>query len=218
VRRILVVDLPDSGQASVTYARAIRGVGRGSKQYDAASVLNSVLGGGYSSRLNQEIRIKRGLSYGAGSSFGWRSGTANFGTRTQTKNESAAEVAELVVAELQKLATGTISEAELVPRKSVLTGSFGRNLETTGGLAGALGDLYSFGIPASQLNTYVASVNAVKDAEIGSFAKANLNSGDILIVGDYAKFKDDLAKRFPNVPVDVVKASELDLTKETLRK
>ena len=113
VDRILVVDLPDSGQASVTYARKIGGIGRSSSSYAAASVLNSVLGGGYSSRLNQEIRIKRGLSYGAGSSFGWRDDRTNFSTRTQTKNESAAEVAELVVAELNKLSTGTVSETEL---------------------------------------------------------------------------------------------------------
>lgn len=218
VNRILVIDLPDSGQASVTYARRIGTVGRSSAAYAPASVVNSVLGGGYSSRLNQEIRIKRGLSYGAGSSFGWRNDRTNFSTRTQTKNESAAEVAELVVAELNKLATGTVSEAELVPRKSVLTGNFGRNLETTSGLASALGDLYSFGLPASQLNSYVTSVNSVKDSEISSFAKANLNSGDIVIVGDYAKFKDDLTKRFPDVKIDVVKASELDLTKENLRK
>ena len=58
----------------------------------------------------------------------------------------------------------------------------------------------------------------MKDSEISSFAKAKLNSGDIVIVGDYAKFKGDLAKRFPDVAVDVVKASELDLTKENLRK
>ena len=41
---------------------------------------------------------------------------------------------------------------------------------------------------------------------------------DIVIVGDYAKFKDDLAKRFPQVKVDVVKAGELDLAKDNLRK
>ncbi|MGI8811978.1 MAG: M16 family metallopeptidase [Pyrinomonadaceae bacterium] len=218
VNRILVVDLPDSGQASVTYARGISGIGRGSKQYTSASVLNSVLGGGYSSRLNQEIRIKRGLSYGAGSSFAWRSNAVNFGTRTQTKNESAAEVAELVMTELEKLATGSIAETELVPRKSVLTGNFGRNLETTEGLANAIGDLYSFGLPASELNTYITNVNAVRDADIGSFARANINSGDIVIVGDYAKFKDDLARRFPKTKIKVIKASELDLTAGDLTK
>ena len=97
VGHLLVIDLPNSGQASVTYHKRIDRIGRSNDNYYPASVMNSVLGGGYSSRLNQEIRIKRGLSYGAGSSFAWRSWKTNFGTRTQTKNESAAEVAEVLV-------------------------------------------------------------------------------------------------------------------------
>ena len=227
VRRMLVVDLPNSGQASVSYARAVS-VGRvdydksnkevPNKAYSPASVLNSVLGGGYSSRLNLEIRIKRGLSYGAGSSFGWRRDTSNFSTRTQTKNESAAEVVELVLAEVKRLTEGAVQNDELTPRKSVLTGGFGRNLETTNGLASAVADLYSFGIPTSELNKYVGSVNAVTDAQIRDFAKQNLLGGDVIIVGDYSVFKDDLAKRFPNMKIDVIKADELDLSKDNLRK
>lgn len=227
LKRILVIDLPNSGQAAVNYLRSIKD-GRivclmpekceTDGIYYPANVLNSLLGGGYSSRLNQEIRIKRGLSYGAGSSFAWRLGNANFGTRTQTKNESAAEVAELVMIEINRLTEGSISDAELNPRKSVLTGNFGRNLETNNGLAGAVGELYSFDLPASELNSYMNSVQTVKDSQIRDFAKANLLGGDIIIVGDYAVFKDDLAKRFPNMTVDVIKADDLDLSKENLRK
>src|SRR4030095_15389428 len=125
------------------FYRPIRTIGRrSSREYYSAVVLNSLLGGGYSSRLNQEIRIKRGLSYGAGSSFGWRSGSVNFSARTQTKNQSAAEGAELVVAELKRLSETDSSEDELNPRRLVLSGNFGRNLETSGGLTGALADLY----------------------------------------------------------------------------
>jgi zinc protease len=218
VNRILVVDLPNSGQASVNFLKPVLGVGRKNKEYYAASVLNSLLGGGYSSRLNQEIRIKRGLSYGAGSSFGWRGGATNFGARTQTKNESAAEVAELILAEIKRLAETVPADTELLPRKSVLTGGFGRNIETNQGLAGALADLYSFGIPASELNAYMRNVNAVQSAELRSFAAANLYGGDLVIVGDYNVFKDDLAKRFPNMKIDVVKATDLDIESETLRK
>lgn len=213
VNRLLVVDLPGSGQASVNFYRPIKTVGRSSKEYYSASVLNSLLGGGYSSRLNQEIRIKRGLSYGAGSTFGWRDGNTNFSTRTQTKNESAAEVAELVIAELKRLAETDAEETELNPRRLVLTGGFGRNLETTGGLTAALADLYSFGIPASELNKYMASVSAVTSANLKDFSSRHLHGGDIIIVGDYSIFKDDLAKRFPNMKVDVIKASDLDITK-----
>ena len=218
VRRMVVVDLPNAGQASVNYFRPVPGLGRSSKDYYSASVLNSLLGGGYSSRLNQEIRIKRGLSYGAGSSFSWRQGYGNFGTRTQTKNESAAEVAELVIAELKRLAETSAIETELNPRRLVLTGGFGRNLETTGGLTGALSDLYSFNIPTAELNRYMTNVNAVTPASVKDFAGKYLFGGDVIIVGDYAKFKDDLAKRFPNMKIEVVKADELNVDSPTLRK
>jgi len=218
IKRMLVVDLPKSGQASVNYFKPIATVGRGSNEYYTASVLNSVLGGGYSSRLNQEIRIKRGLSYGAGSSFTWRGDRTNFGARTQTKNESAAEVAELVVAELRRLADGITADAELNPRKLVLIGGFGRNLEATGGLVGALSDMYSFGLPATELNKYLAGVTGVGVADIKAFAGKYLNKGDMIIVGDYSVFKDDLAKRFPNMKIDVVKIDELSIESPTLRK
>jgi Predicted Zn-dependent peptidases len=215
VRRILVVDLPDSGQAAVKYAVNMPKVSRNEpNEFYPALVMNSVLGGGYSARLNQEIRIKRGLSYGAGSSFAWRRlRKAIFSTSTQTKNESAAEVAELVAAEIKRLMEGSIEPAELDPRKSALTGDFGRGLETTVGLAGELASLYTYGLPTGVLNSHMQSVRAVSDTQIKSFAAQNLKGGDMIIVGDYAIFKDDLAKRFPNVKIEVVKADELDLSK-----
>lgn len=218
VKRLLVVNLPNSGQAAVKYVKDLEETKRNSVDYYPASVLNSVLGGGYSSRLNQEIRIKRGLSYGAGSGFAWRASNTNFATSTQTKNESAAEVAELVIAEINKLSDGAIPETELNPRKSVLTGNFGRNLETTGGLASSVAELYSFGIPITALNGYMTSVQKVSDAQIMKFAGENLKGGDIIIVGDYAKFKDDLAKRFPSMEIQVIEAGQIDLSKADLKK
>jgi zinc protease len=218
VKRMVVIDLPKSGQASVNYFRPVLGLGRRANDYYNASVLNSLLGGGYSSRLNQEIRIKRGLSYGAGSSFTWRQRATNFGARTQTKNESAAEVAELVLAEIKRLAETNAAETELNPRRLVLTGGFGRNLETTGGLTGALAELYSFGIPTSELNRYMAAVSAVTPATVKDFAAKYLYGGDIIVVGDYSVFKDDLAKRFPNMKIDVIKVEDLNIESPTLRK
>jgi zinc protease len=218
-RRILVVDLPKSGQAAVKYLKPIYvgrvNSGKVSSIYYPATVMNSVLGGGYSSRLNQEIRIKRGLSYGAGSSFAWRNWNTNFSTSTQTKNESAAEVVDLVLDEVEKLVNGTIPSAELAPRKLVLTGDFGRDLETTQGLAGALADLYSFGISPAELNAYMNSVQAVSDTQIREFARQNLLGGDVIVVGDAEIFMSDLRKRFSNVRIETVKAAEIDLN--TLR-
>ncbi|HWS71375.1 MAG TPA: pitrilysin family protein, partial [Thermoanaerobaculia bacterium] len=96
--RVVVVDLPDAGQAAVTVARL--GLRRADPAYFPANVANSILGGGYSSRLNQEIRIKRGLSYGASSTFDLRREPGPFTASAQTKNESAAEVAGIIVDEL----------------------------------------------------------------------------------------------------------------------
>jgi zinc protease len=212
-RRILVVDLPNSGQAAVKYLKPLAAgrvnSGAVSSIYYPATVMNSVLGGGYSSRLNQEIRIKRGLSYGAGSGFSWRADATNFATSTQTKNESAAEVAELVLAEVNKLVDNQVIDADLSPRKLVLTGNFGQTIETTSGLADAVAELYTFGIPTAELNAYMKKVQAVSSAQIKSFAGENLLGGDVIIVGDYSIFKDDLKKRFPNMPVTVIKADEL---------
>lgn len=216
--RILVVDLPKSGQAAVTYAKAMFPISRKDPKFFTASVLNSILGGGYSSRLNSEIRIKRGLSYGAFSSFVWRNSSVNFSAQVQTKNESAPEVAGLILAELKRMVETSVSEEELIPRKAALTGGFSRNLENGGGLAAAIGDLYVFGLPTTNLNSYVGDINAVTSQRVKEFASEYLYGGDVIIVGDYSLFREDLAKRFPNVSVEVISADDIDLSKANLRK
>jgi hypothetical protein len=64
----------------------------------------------------------------------------------------------------------------------------------------------------------MTSVNAVGAANVKDFASKYLFGGDMVIVGDYSVFKDDLAKRFPNMKIDVVKADELNIESPTLRK
>lgn len=227
IKRMLVVDLPNSGQAAVGYATKLSD-GRvvyigdegftSSNIYYPASVLNSILGGGYSARLNQEIRLKRGLSYGARSGFDWRFNETNFSANTQTKNESAAEVAELIKIEIEKLINDTVLNEELVPRKAVVTGGFGLGLQTNDGLAARLRDIYLYNLNPDELNSYLNNINNVTDAEIKTFATANLSGGDVIIVGDSKLFMDDLKKRFPNQKIEIIKASDLDLNSATLRK
>lgn len=217
VSRILVINLPNSGQAAVAYAKQLNMARRGANYYPAI-VTNSVLGGGYSARLNMEIRIKRGLSYGAGSSFTWREDNANFVTRGQTKNVSAAEVAELTVKEIDGLTTGEIASAELVPRKLALTGGFGRELSTNGALTQRVIELYTFNLKPDVFSSYINDVDKISDASIKGFVLTNLKGGDMIIVGDYKIFADDLKKRFPNQKVEVIPASELDLNSKSLRK
>jgi zinc protease len=213
--RILVIDKPDAGQAAVYLARL--GINRTDPDFFRGIVTNSVLSG-YSGRLNQEIRIKRGLSYGAGSSLDTRRNVGPFAASAQTKNQSGAEVADLLIGEIDRLSTAPPSETELTPRKAVLIGNFSRNLETVGGLVGQVGSLALYGLPLDEINRYIQNVQTISSADIKNFAGTRLaaKGANIIIVGNAKEFLPALSKSFPNV--EVIPVAELDLNSASLRK
>lgn len=212
--RVVVIDMPDAGQASVAVGRA--GIRRTDPTYMQALVTNSILGGGYSSRLNQEIRIKRGLSYGAGSSFDPRVDVGPFSARTDTKNESAAEVAGILVAEIGRLSAADVPDTELTPRKAALIGDFAQTLETTSGIVDAISALALYGLPLSEINRYISGVQSVTAEQVRKFAGTNLGStANVVIVGDSKQFLEPLKKQFGDV--EVIAVNELDLNSPTLR-
>lgn len=212
--RVVVVDKPDAGQAAVLVAR--RGINRRDQDFFRGLVANSVLSG-YSGRLNQEIRIKRGLSYGAGSLLDVRRDAGPFMASAQTKNESGAEVAALLLGELTRLAAGDLSEAELTPRKAVLIGGFARNLETVGGLVTQVGNLALYGLGFDEINGYVNNVQSITSADVKRFASMRLGAqgASIIVVGDAKKFLPALKAKYPNV--EVIPAAELNLNGGVLR-
>lgn len=214
-QRVVVVDMPDAGQAAVVLARA--GISRTDPDYFRGIVTNAVLTG-YSGRLNQEIRIKRGLSYGASSRLDTRRDAGPFVAAAQTKNTSGAEVASLLVGELGRLSSEPVAAAELVPRKAVLTGAFGRALETTEGLVGQIASLSLHGLSLNEINNFISSVQSVTPAEIQKFAGGRISAknANIIIVGNAKEFLEQLRKQFPNV--EVVPLAELDLNSAGLRK
>ena len=214
-QRVVVVDMPGAGQAAVIFAR--RGIARTDPEFYSGLVANSVLSG-YSGRLNQEIRIKRGLSYGARSSLDTRRDVGPYVASAQTKNQSGAEVASLLVGELTRLSSEAVNEAELTPRKAVVIGNFGRTLETTEGLVAQIASLALYGLSLDEINRYIASVQAVTPAQIQKFAGSRLGASDaaIVIVGDAKDFIEPLRKQFTNV--EVIKRDELDLDSGKLRK
>jgi len=213
--RVVVIDLPDAGQAAVTVTRP--GIKRVDPNYSVAIVSNSVLGGGYSARLNEEVRIKRGLSYGAGSAFDLRRDIGPFVASAQTKNESAPEVATLMMAELKKMTDEPVADVELGPRKANLIGNFGRSLETSEGLVGRVSFLALVGLPLDEMNRYISGVQAVTPAQIQQFSASHLGAdSNVIIVGDAKKFLEPLRQQFKDV--EVIPVSELDLDSPTLRR
>ncbi len=213
--RVIVVDFPGAGQAGVVVARPA--IARSDPAYYSSAVANAALGVGFSSRLNQEIRIKRGLSYGARSGISARLAPGPFSASAQTKNPSAAEVVSLIVAEMKKLGTEAAPAAELDTRKAVLIGGFGRTTETTGGIAGLLGGYVVAGVPLDELKRYTAAITAVDPAAVQAAAAKVLDpkSASVVVVGDSKLFIDALRKSYPQL--ELIPASSLNLDSPILK-
>jgi zinc protease len=214
--RAVAIDIPGTGQASVNVMKPA--IARSDPDYYPGIVASTVLGGGYSARLNQEIRIKRGLSYGARASLSAARTTGSFRASAQTKNESAAEVLDLINAELTKLATAPAAADELKARKSVLVGDYGRDLATSGGLADILGNLALYGVPLDEVGRYTGKVEAVDAAEVQAFAKRVFDpaKASVVVAGDAKTFSASLKAKLP--ALEVIPVTELDLESPTLRK
>ena len=213
--RVIVVDLPDAGQAGVVVARP--GLARSDPQYYAGQVANATLGVGFTSRLNQEIRIKRGLAYGARSSLDARRDVGPFTAATQTKNPSAAEVVSIITAEMQRLGTQPAPVSELASRKAVLVGSFGRTIETNAGIAGLVGDYVVEQVGIDELGRFIPSVEGVDPAAVQAAAARlfDTKGASIVVVGDAKSFVEPLRKAYPNL--EVLPASALNLDSPTLK-
>lgn len=213
--RVVVIDKPDAGQAAVYLART--GINRKDPDYFRGIVSNSVLSG-YSGRLNQEIRIKRGLSYGAASTLDTRRDVGPFVASAQTKNESGAQVADLLLGEIGRLSSSPPADVELTPRKAVLIGGFARNLETAAGLVGQVGSLALYGMGLDEINRYINNVQAITTADIQKFAGTRLDAktSNIIIVGNAKAFLPELQKKYPNV--EVIPIGDLDLNTALLKK
>jgi zinc protease len=214
-RRVIVIDKPDAGQAAVLVART--GIDRKDSDYYKGIVTNTVLSG-YSGRLNQEIRIKRGLSYGARSTLDARREVGSFIASSQTKNQSGAEVAQLLMGELGRLTSAPPVDAELTPRKAVLVGNFSRSLETADGLVQRVGNLALYGVSLDEINRYITNVQAITSNDVKSFAASRLDekTTNVIVVGNAKEFLNDLRKHFDNV--EVIPVAELDLNTALLRK
>ncbi len=214
--RAIAIDIPGTGQASVNVIKPA--IARNDPAYYPGVVATTVLGGGYSARLNAEIRIRRGLSYGATARLSTARTTGSFRASAQTKNESAVEVLGLINAELTRLATVAPGADELTARKSTLIGDYGRELATSGGLADILGNLALYGVPLDEVGRYTAQVDAVTPAQVQAFTARTLDpkTASVIIAGDAKTFAEGLRAKLPNL--EVIPSDKLDLASSTLRK
>ncbi|CAN5182168.1 pitrilysin family protein [soil metagenome] len=207
--RVVVVDLPGSGQAAVT--AAVPGPRRGDAAFYPLSVAGAVIGGGQNGHLFQEVRAKRGLSYGAYATVAARRDGGLLTATTQTKNESASEVVDLVLAELDRLVTEPVTETAVRDRETFLTGGFSRGIETTGGLGGFIADAVTYGLPLDESTAYAGKIEATTPASLQAVAQSTLGSqrAYVVVVGESSLFVDQLRVKHPDLIV--IPSSELDL-------
>lgn len=212
--RLIVVDLPDAGQAGVVVARGA--ITRGDPRYYPALLADTVLGNGFTSRLNQEIRIKRGLSYGAGSRLSADRTTGFISAGASTKNATAPQVIALVTGEMRRLGATPIAESELATRRSVLIGGFGRQIERTAGLAGIVAEEVLAGVPVDTMTHHVDAIRATGTEAVQAAARALFDpaTATIVVAGDARQFVAALPKE---PAAEVIPAAALDLDRATLR-
>ena len=198
---IVVIDMPGAGQAGVSVA--LPSIASDAPDRIAGIVTNAVLGTGYSSRLNQEIRIKRGLSYGARSVLDARRGTGLLRASVQTKNPSAAEVVGLIHGELDRLMNTPVPAEELAARKANLIGGFSRSLETTNGLADQVEALQVAGLPASDLVQRIPQLEAVSISDVQAFAMKRFGPAvrRAVVAGVAGEFEAGLKPMAPKITI-----------------
>jgi predicted Zn-dependent peptidase len=192
--KIFLVDKPEAAQSEIRVGNI--GIARDNKDYFPAMVLNTILGGQFSSRLNLNLREAKGYTYGARSSFAARRLPGPFvaqaGVKTTVTDSSLIEFMK----EIRKIYETPVSPEELAFAKSTLTRSLPRQLETPGQLISQMNEAVLYDLPDNFLNTIIPGINAVTLEEVQRVARAYLDPQNlaIVIVGDSAKIRDGLEK------------------------
>ena len=197
--RILLVDRPDSTQATLVFGH--QGIRHADPRWYAATLTNYVLGGSdFSSRLMIEVRAKRGLTYGIGSSFGATLYEGSFRVAGATKSESAWEALLASVNEVRRMKTDGPTTTELDKAKGYYAGSYPFKLQTAAGVAQALVAAELHGLGAGYVRELPVRLAAVDQAAAKAAAAELLHPDTmiVVIVGKAAAIEPQIAdKGFP---------------------
>ncbi len=156
---VVVVDKPDVTQTQVRVASP--GFPRKSPDYFPGMVASALLGGGFTSRLMEAIRVNRGLSYGVRSRFATSAAGGIFFVSTFTKVETSAEIVQVILDETARFCEEGPGADELERTHSYLCGLFPLSLETHDQLAEKLADLALHDLPDEEVSAFRGRVRAV---------------------------------------------------------
>jgi zinc protease len=190
---IYLVDKP--GAAQSTFAIGLPGPPRSTADYYALSVMNTMLGGFFQSRLNANIREEKGYSYGVGTSFsfGWGPGAFRGGGDIISEKSDAALVE--FMKELKGIqGSRLVTDDELATAKDALVQRLPATFASVGSIGGAIASLWTQGLPDAYYQQYGAKVAAVTREDVVRVAKQyiDLDHLNIVIVGDRATIEGPL--------------------------
>lgn len=180
---LIIVDKPGAAQSSFR----IGGIGapRSTKDYFALQVLNTILGGSFTSRLNQNLRETHGYTYGARSGFAMRRSAGPFTASAEVVSAKTDSALIEFMKELRSI-RDTIPAAELAKAKRYLQLGLPEEFETTGSIASQFLPLLTYGIPLDFYDSAVQSIGAVTQADVQRVARQYIDPDrlTLVIVGD----------------------------------
>ena len=182
-RTIYVVDKPGAAQSEIRIGRI--GVSRLTEDYFAIVVMNTILGGSFTSRLNSNLREDKGYTYGAGSGFGMRPAPGPFVASAAVQTEVTDKALVEFMNELNAI-RDQVSEEELERARNYVALRYPGRFQTVDGIASELGEAYVYELPDDYFNDYVDNVLAVTMDDVYRVAREYVDPDNIaiIIVGD----------------------------------
>lgn len=202
-RAVRIVRKDDAPQSEVRIGHV--GVPRTHPDYFSITVMNAVMGGLFSSRINLNLREAHGYTYGASSSFDWRREAGPFVVGTAVASDVTVPAIQETLKEIDRMRAEPISDSELSLATSYLEGVFPIRYETTAAIAAALATLTIYDLPSDWYDSYRARMSAVTVSDVLAAARAYVHpeSLQIVIVGDAGAVREPL-EALAFGPVDVV--------------
>ncbi len=203
---IFVVDRPGSQQSEIRVGQF--GITRSDQpEYFISRIVSNYFGWSFNSRLNESIRVKRGLTYSVRGGYFAQNMAGEFKISTFTKTEKTGQMVEAVIEQLEQLKREPPSDKELVSSKNYIIGSFVRKRETPQQVADDLWLIESHNLGADYLQRLLAQIKRTTKDDCDSLVDNTLDADKLVItvVGDAAKITADLEKI---APVTIVTAKE----------
>jgi zinc protease len=183
---------------------------RNQKDFFQRYLLNTILGGQFTSRINLNLRERNGYTYGATSRFQYFKDTAFFEASTSVGIENTANALKEILFELDNIHNG-VSDKELDFAKSSITKKFPLNFETYRQIASGVAGKILYNLPDNYFDTYIHNINSVSKVDVDKAAKEFIMNDKltIVLVGD----KNLLLQKLRELPIKIV---EVDLFGEVV--